>query len=163
STQPSDCPDGFDANTTQVIAGPAQYHGSQGYEADVIDPQREQNLPPMGRSTGFMHVGCRYYEPAVGRFLEYDPLPIDPGAITRGQHNRWTYCANDPINHADPSGRSAISIGLLAGEEATGAWEVLGGAFIFGIELFVLAAIAAALIYLIYTLFFSSYCSSPAK
>ena len=50
--------DGHYPTTQQVVAGPMQYHGSDGYETDVIDPDRGQSLPDMGRSTGFIHVGC---------------------------------------------------------------------------------------------------------
>src|SRR5262245_27170645 len=95
ATDPNAHQDGLWPDKKQVIAGAAQYHGSEGYEADVIDGRRVQTPPAAGRSTGFIHVGVRYYEPATGRFLEYDPARLCIGMMMYGQANRWTYCAND--------------------------------------------------------------------
>ncbi|MCK6486182.1 MAG: hypothetical protein L6R00_18825 [Phycisphaerae bacterium] len=95
----------------EVLAGPYQYHGTDRYETDLIDmdkllrPDGGQPDPGAGRSTGFVHVGVRYYEPATGRFLQHDPLFIDPTPFAWGQHNRWVYCANDPVNYRDTSGQ----------------------------------------------------------
>ncbi|NUQ47511.1 MAG: hypothetical protein HUU22_15940, partial [Phycisphaerae bacterium] len=95
----------------EVLAGPYQYHGGDRYETDLIDmdkllrPDGGQPDPGAGRSTGFVHVGVRYYEPATGRFLQHDPMFIDPTPFAWGQHNRWVYCANDPVNAFDATGR----------------------------------------------------------
>lgn len=105
-----------DDNPEEVLCGPYQYHGSDRYECDVADPNRGQSEPEMGRSTGFVHCGVRYYEPATGRFLQHDPLPLDPTPLAWGQHNRWTYAANDPLTNVDVDGLlvffpAAVAIG----------------------------------------------------
>jgi RHS repeat-associated protein len=51
---------------------------------------------------GLLHVGLRYYDPAVGRFITAD-LVI--GDIFRPQSlNRYVYVENNPVNFVDPSG-----------------------------------------------------------
>ncbi len=65
-------------------------------------------------STGFIMVGAREYDPEIGRFLQPDPRPTGP-ELQWGQLNRWAYCANDPVNASDPTGRSSFDLffGLL--------------------------------------------------
>ena len=51
---------------------------------------------------GLLHVGARYYEPAVGRWLSEDPVIGNPQwAQTL---NRFVYVANNPSNDVDPNG-----------------------------------------------------------
>ncbi|MBA1187899.1 RHS repeat-associated core domain-containing protein [Pseudomonas entomophila] len=48
--------------------------------------------------------GHRAYQPALRRFLSADVLsPFGAGGI-----NAYAYCANDPVNHQDPSGRVRV-------------------------------------------------------
>jgi RHS repeat-associated protein len=51
--------------------------------------------------TSLYKVGLRYYDPALGRWTQRDPLdqPLDEHGW-----NPYTYTGNDPINFADPSG-----------------------------------------------------------
>jgi RHS repeat-associated protein len=52
--------------------------------------------------TGLYYFAARYYDPTLGRFATQDPAPAnlyDPQSL-----NRYTYCANDPINFVDPWG-----------------------------------------------------------
>ncbi len=52
---------------------------------------------------GLLHIGARWYDPAVGRWTSadkwlgnlYRPLSL----------NRYLYCEDDPVNAVDPSGR----------------------------------------------------------
>ena len=52
-------------------------------------------------ATGLYHFGQRYYDPAIGRWTQRDPLNQirDPQ-----QANRYAYAGDDPINSTDPSG-----------------------------------------------------------
>lgn len=69
-------------------AGPDQtsvkFAGAHGYESDG----------PMG----FMLLGHRYYDPAVGRFLNPDPIGFAGGL------NLYDYCGGNPVGFVDPSG-----------------------------------------------------------
>ncbi len=49
--------------------------------------------------TGLYHVGAREYDPRTARWLQRDPIDV-----AGGHPNVYAYCANDPLNHADPSG-----------------------------------------------------------
>ncbi|MBK8915255.1 MAG: RHS repeat-associated core domain-containing protein [Phycisphaerales bacterium] len=53
---------------------------------------------------GYVHVGARYYDPAVGRFLQRDPIGLFGG------FNVYAYCANNPVSHVDPTGEFAAAV-----------------------------------------------------
>ena len=80
-----------------TIAGARQtydWNGAWGYRNEAL-------------TGGLQKVGVRWYDPALGRFLQQDlwlgsiyaPLTL----------NAYGYCVNDPVNAVDPSGRSWIS------------------------------------------------------
>jgi RHS repeat-associated protein len=52
--------------------------------------------------SGLYHYRARAYDPAVGRFLQADPLGFAAGDL-----NLYAYTWNDPANWTDPSGLSA--------------------------------------------------------
>ena len=51
--------------------------------------------------TGLYKMGARYYDPAIARWSQQDPLSqvADPR-----QANRYGYAAGDPVNNTDPTG-----------------------------------------------------------
>jgi RHS repeat-associated protein len=67
------------------------YAGAWGYES------AEQSFDPLA-DLGWLHVGERYYDPAVGRFMQRDPIGI------RGGLNTYAYTRNAPTVRVDPSG-----------------------------------------------------------
>jgi RHS repeat-associated protein len=55
-------------------------------------------------SGGLVKVGVRWYDPAVGRFLQQDPwLGSLYAPLTQ---NAYAYCVNDPASLVDPDGES---------------------------------------------------------
>lgn len=80
-------------------------------------------------SNGLMYYGARFYDPALGRFLQAD-------TILDGL-NRYAYCGNNPVNYIDPSGNLAIiddilfwAIGSLTGTRNDGFFEGVGQNFV---------------------------------
>ncbi len=59
---------------------------------------------------GLVKVGVRWYDPAVGRFLQPDPwLGSVYAPLTL---NAYAYCVNDPVNAVDPSGMQLRVLGI---------------------------------------------------
>jgi RHS repeat-associated protein len=68
---------------------PYEWNGSWGYRNEAL-------------TGGLVKVGVRWYDPAVGRFLQQDPwLGSIYAPLTL---NRYGYCVNDPLQLVDPSG-----------------------------------------------------------
>jgi|GEM_PF-3033469 len=73
------------------------------------------------QETGFYYLQSRYYDPAIGRFLNAD-VYISTGQGMIG-NNMFTYCNNNPVEKKDSEG----SLGVIAGAAIGGA---IAGAFI---------------------------------
>ncbi len=72
-----------------------QYGGGWGYESGLLTLQGPNTeLPP----TTLQHVGARWYDPALGRFIQRD------GAGPAGGLNLYLYCDADPVAAIDPCG-----------------------------------------------------------
>jgi RHS repeat-associated protein len=102
----------FDAFGDLVSGSPDVYawNGAWGYRNEA-------------NTGGLQKVGVRWYDPAIGRFLQKDPwlgslaLPLTL--------NRYGYCTNNPINWIDPSGLLKLKVTITAeaalkGEISTG-------------------------------------------
>ncbi len=77
---------------------------------------------------GLAKVGARWYDPAVGRFLQqnlwkgeiYEPLTL----------NRYLYCTNDPLNWLDYTG--LIKVKVTISTEASVKGEIVSGLLLGG-------------------------------
>ena len=57
--------------------------------------------------SGFYYLQSRYYDPVIKRFINADSF-ASTGTGFLG-YNMYAYCNNNPVNYADPSGRSFLS------------------------------------------------------
>jgi len=65
--------------------------------------------------TGFYYLQSRYYDPAIGRFINADSY-ASTDATGLLSTNMFAYCENDPVNKSDPSGELFGTIsGLIVG------------------------------------------------
>ena len=65
--------------------------------------------------TGFYYLQSRYYDPAIGRFINADSY-ASTDATGLLSTNMFAYCENDPVNRSDPDGEVAhLAIGAVVG------------------------------------------------
>ncbi len=63
-------------------------------------------------STSLYKFGTRYYDPALGRWTQQDPVGGSLGDLNSA--NRYTYANDDPVNVVDPSGRDCVTDFVLS-------------------------------------------------
>ena len=91
-------------NVTQRIGYDEYGNGSPltgeqfGYAARRYDPE-----------TGLYYYRARYYAPAIGRFLQVDPVGY------KDNLNLYTYVGNDPLDKLDPSGQNVAAGVIVVG------------------------------------------------
>jgi len=77
------------------------YGGAWGYETGLLDlAGANANLPPVR----LLHVGHRWYQPDIGRFVQRDPIGIAGGL------NVYLYVMNRPTVAVDPSGEIIVEV-----------------------------------------------------
>lgn len=73
--------------------------------ASTLDPAEKYTSQRFDAETGFAYYGARYYDPALGRFSQPDPIVSSPYGPQ--SFNRYAYVLNDPLNFIDPTGLQA--------------------------------------------------------
>ena len=69
--------------------------------------------------TGLVCYGLRYYNPALGRFLNRDPI------WEAGGPNLYAFCGNNGVNRWDFLGLADPSVGMPEGGGSSGTWDNL--------------------------------------
>ena len=78
------------------------------------------------KELGLYYLHSRYYDPAICRFISLDDVDyLTPDTL--GGLNLYSYCNNNPIMYADPSGCLAISTLILL--LCVGAGAIAGGTY----------------------------------
>jgi RHS repeat-associated protein len=64
------------------------------------------------RTTAYLKLGQRLYDPATGRWTQQDALEVmaDPSRA-----NRYQYAGSNPVNYADPTGKVAFTLSGCVG------------------------------------------------
>jgi len=97
-----------------VIARAAYRPYGDGQGVELSDPISSLRYAGVHRQpgSGLLVMGWRHYDPALGRFLEPDPIvaaPLDPQAL-----NRYAYARDNPVNLVDPDGHNPfLLLGIL--------------------------------------------------
>ena len=85
--------------------------------------------------TGCYYDRARYYCPALGRFLQTDPVGY------KDDLDAYTYVGNDPEDRVDPTGETAaMALGVLAGTGTLDAEEDAGTGFVTPVSVVVVGA-----------------------
>jgi RHS repeat-associated protein len=93
--------DAFGGSVNDDMRPTYDWNGAWGYRNEAL-------------TGGLQKVGVRWYDPAVGRFLQPDPWLGDIYApLTL---NGYGYCVNDPLQLVDPSGMQGMGISGQAGD-----------------------------------------------
>ena len=123
----------YNASNTKVAAYEYDAWGNHTITLDTnsigtINPFRYRGYY-YDRESNLYYCNARYYNPEILRWMSLDSLEyIDESKINGC--NLYAYCGNDPVNNFDPSGHSAILIGLIIG-------AIIGAAAGFGAAAYV--------------------------
>ena len=63
-------------------------------------------------SSGFYYLQTRFYDPAVGRFINADDVGYLGASGDFASYNLFAYCSNNPVMFVDPTGHFIITITL---------------------------------------------------
>ena len=77
--------------------------------------------------TGFYYLQSRYYDPAIGRFINADTYTTTDASSVLST-NMFAYCENNPVNRSDPDGEIwNIVVGAVVGGGLELAKQLISG------------------------------------
>ncbi len=76
-------------------------------------------------STGLYKFGIRYYDPAIGRWTQRDPVGGSLQETTKA--NPYVYAGDDPVNMVDPSGKASVGCNLAVALNSFAIGVSIGG------------------------------------
>jgi RHS repeat-associated protein len=87
-------------------AGVTRYlpYGAIRLETGLSPTDRRYTGQRWEASLGLYDYRARFYDPALGRFLQPDPIVPEPGNLQA--LNRYVYVYNNPLHYTDPSGHT---------------------------------------------------------
>lgn len=85
------------------------------YGAALQEPPAERGFTGQRRdaASGLYDYGARWYDPALGLFLQPDPVVPDP--LRPRSHHRYAYAEGAPTDRVDPTGHWSVSLRVFAG------------------------------------------------
>jgi RHS repeat-associated protein len=110
------------------VAGATRYlpYGTIRFEGGVWPTDRRFTGQRWEGALGLYDYNARFYDPALGRFLQPDPVVPEPGN-PQALH-RYAYVYNNPLRYTDPSGHFAwfvaVPVGALIGAGITYGFQV---------------------------------------
>ena len=128
-----------------AVAAPVSYR-VWGETDGAASPPSEFGYHGMRRAAGLYDYGARWYDPAIARFVQPDPViadPYDPQGL-----GRYAYVRNDPVGRIDPTGAFSFRFNAWAGQidpygftgisvgfdYGGGSWSVRGSASVRGVQ-----------------------------
>jgi RHS repeat-associated protein len=99
-------------NAGAQIEGPYTYD-SYGNGAPLTGSAFKYVGMRLDLETGLHYDRARYYSPALGRFMQTDPVGYEADL------NLYGYAANDPADHPDPSGKLFVLCDFTPGKNNT--------------------------------------------
>jgi len=95
--------------TTQAVAQQwYKPYGESRWSSGTLPTDRKFTGQRRDSGTGLLFYNARWYDPAVGRFLQADTLV--PGAGDPQSLNRYMYSNNNPLRYTDPSGHVPVPV-----------------------------------------------------
>ncbi len=82
-----------------------RYYPYGATRSGAMDTDRRYTGQRWEASLGLYDYGARYYDPALGRFIQADT--VVPGAGNPQALNRYAYAVGNPLKYTDPSGHRA--------------------------------------------------------
>jgi len=87
--------------TYDAWGNPIATTGSHAATVGVVNPLKYRRYY-YDVETGWYYLNSRYYDPAIGRFINADGYASTGQGVLGG--NMFAYCLNNPTNRVDPSG-----------------------------------------------------------